>query len=81
MSEVQKISEEQLNELNRLVNTIKFVSQKVTELSVEKSLAVDAYKQLQESLEEIKGKIREEFGDVDIDLQTGEVKKVEQVEE
>lgn len=81
MSEVQKISEEQLNELNRLVNTIKFVSQKVTELSVEKSLAVDAYKQLQESLEEMKGKIREEFGDVDIDLQTGEVKKVEQVEE
>lgn len=78
---MEKLSEEQLNELNRLVNTIKFVSQKVTELSVEKSLAVDAYKQLQESLEEIKGKIREEFGDVDIDLQTGEVKKVEQVEE
>lgn len=78
---MKKISEEQLNELNRLVNTIKFVSQKVTELSVEKSLAVDAYKQLQESLEEMKGKIREEFGDVDIDLQTGEVKKVEQVEE
>jgi archaellum component FlaC len=78
---MKKISEEQLNELNRLVNTIKFVSNKVTELSVEKSLAVDAYKQLQESLEEMKGKIREEFGDVDIDLQTGEVKKVEQVEE
>jgi len=78
---MKKISEEQLNELNRLVNTIKFVSQKVTELSVEKSLAVDAYKQLQESLEEMKGKIREEFGDVDIDLQTGEVKESEQVEE
>ena len=78
---MKKISEEQLNELNRLVNTIKFVSQKVTELSVEKSLAVDAYKQLQESLEEMKGKIREEFGDVDIDLQTGEVKKAEQVQE
>lgn len=78
---MKKISEEQLNELNRLINTIKFVSNKVTELSVEKSLAVDAYKQLQESLEEMKGKIREEFGDVDIDLQTGEVKKVEQVEE
>ena len=78
---MKKISEEQLNELNRLVNTIKFVSQKVTELSVEKSLAVDAYKQLQESLEKIKGEIREEFGDVDIDLQTGEVKKAEQVQE
>ena len=78
---MEKISEEQLKELNRLVNTIKFVSQKVTELSVEKSLAVDAYKQLQESLEEMKGKIREEFGDVDIDLQTGEVKEVEQVQE
>ena len=78
---MKKINEEQLSELNRLVNTIKFVGNKVTELSVEKSRAVDAYKQLQESLEEMKGKIREEFGDVDIDLQTGEVKKVEQVEE
>lgn len=75
MSEVKKLSEEQLNELNQLVNTIKFVGNKVTELSVEKSRAVDAYKQLQESLEEMKGKIREEFGDVDIDLQTGEVKE------
>jgi hypothetical protein len=81
MAEVKKLSEDQLKEINRLVNTMRFVTNKITELSVEKSLAVDAYKELQESLEKTKASIREEFGDVDIDLNTGEVKPTEQEKE
>ncbi len=75
MADAKKLSEEQLKSINELVGTLNYVGSKVTELSVEHSRAVEAYRQLQEQLEGEKEKIRSEFGDVEINLQTGELKE------
>lgn len=73
MSEVKKLSEEQLKTINEIVKGLNYVGSKVTELSVEHSRAVEAYIQLQKQIEEQKEIIREEFGDVEINLQSGEL--------
>jgi len=75
MSEVKKMSEEQLAQLNETINTLKFIESKIASLSVDKSLAVDAYKNTLEKLEEQKTSIREEHGEVDVDLSNGELKE------
>ena len=49
-------------------------------MRVEESRAVDAYKELLDQLEQQKGLIREEHGDVEIDLSTGELKESKQEE-
>tara|TARA_R110000744_G_scaffold187473_2_gene306932 strand:- start:981 stop:1223 length:243 start_codon:yes stop_codon:yes gene_type:complete len=73
MSEVKKLSEDQLKTINEIVKGLNYVGAKVTELSVEHSRAIEAYVQLQSQIEEQKEIIREEFGDVEINLQTGEL--------
>ena len=78
MPKVKKLSEERLKSINELVGTLKYVSSKVAEVSVEQSRAIEAYRHLQQQLDTEKEKIRNEFGDVDIDLQTGELKKSKQ---
>lgn len=75
MSDVKKLPEERLKSINELVGTLNYVGSKVTELSVEHSRATEAYRHLQEQLEGEKEKIRSEYGDVEINLQTGELKE------
>ncbi len=75
MSDVKKLSEEQLKAINEIVGTLQYVGSKVTEFSVEHSRATEAYRHLQEQLEGEKEKIRSEYGDVEINLQTGELKE------
>jgi hypothetical protein len=80
MSETKKLSEERLKSINELVGTLNYVGSKVTELSVEHSRATEAYRHLQEQLEGEKENIRSEYGDVEINLSTGELKKNKQKE-
>lgn len=80
MSDVKKLSEEQLSELNKVIKTLKYLDSQITSMRVEESRAVDAYKELLDQLEQQKGLIREEHGDVEIDLSTGELKESKQEE-
>jgi len=80
MSEVKKLSEEQLSELNKIIKTLKYLDSQITGMRVEESRAVDAYKELLDQLEQEKVLIREEHGDVEIDLSTGELKESKQEE-
>ena len=80
MSKTKKLSEETLKSINELVGTLNYVGSKVTELSVEHSRATEAYRHLQEQLEGEKENIRSEYGDVEINLSTGELKKNKQKE-
>ena len=80
MSEVKKLSEEQLSELNKIIKTLKYLDSQITSMRVEESRAVDAYKELLDQLEQQKVLIREEHGDVEIDLSTGELKESKQEE-
>ena len=80
MSDVKKLSEEQLTELNNIIKTLKYLDSQITNMRVEESRAVDAYKELLDQLEQQKLLIREEHGDVEIDLSTGELKESKQEE-
>jgi|TARA_B110000908_G_scaffold171864_1_gene236260 hypothetical protein len=75
MANAKKLSEDQLKTVNEIVGSLNYVGSKITEFSVEGTRATEAYIQLKKQLEEQKEKIREEFGDVEIDLQTGELKE------
>jgi len=80
MSEVKKLSEEQLTELNNIIKNLKYLDSQIASMRVEESRAVDAYKQLLDQLEVQKETIRNEHGDVEIDLSTGELKESKQEE-
>ena len=80
MSEVKKINDELLSEIKETLGSIQYVGSKIADMTAEKSLAVEAYKQLNEKMEELKGKIREEHGDVELDLATGEIKESKEQE-
>jgi len=80
MSEVKKLSEEQLTELNNIIKNLKYLDSQIASMRVEESRAVDAYKQLLDQLEVQKETIRNEHGDVEIDLTTGELKESKQEE-
>lgn len=80
MSEVKKLSEEQLTELNNIIKNLKYLDSQIASMRVEESRAVDAYKQLLDQLETQKETIRNEHGDVEIDLSTGELKEPKQEE-
>jgi len=80
MSEVKKLSEEQLTELNNIIKNLKYLDSQIASMRVEESRAVDAYKQLLDQLEAQKETIRNEYGDVEIDLSTGELKESKQEE-
>lgn len=75
MADAKKLSEDQLKTINEIVGSLNYVGSKITEFSVEGTRATEAYIQLKKQLEEQKEKIREEFGEVEIDLQTGELKE------
>tara|TARA_R110000772_G_scaffold2978_3_gene10977 strand:- start:494 stop:736 length:243 start_codon:yes stop_codon:yes gene_type:complete len=75
MANAKKLSEDQLKTINEIVGSLNYVGSKITEFSVEGTRATEAYIQLKKQLEEQKEKIREEFGEVEIDLQTGELKE------
>ena len=77
---MKKINEEQLTELNNIIKTLKYLDSQITNMRVEESRAVEAYKELLDQLEKKKALIREEHGDVEIDLTTGELKEPKQEE-
>ena len=76
-----KITDEQLKEIqetqgkvNQILNNIGFVEVQKSALKVEFSKA-------NEAAEDVKKKLEEEYGPINIDLQTGEYTIVEQKEE
>jgi predicted nuclease with TOPRIM domain len=71
-----KLNEELLNEVKQVTGTMQYVQSKIGEIAIEQSRAVKAFEQLSEQLEVLKTKIREEHGDVEVDLETGEIKEV-----
>jgi hypothetical protein len=77
MSEVKKLSEEQLTELNNIIKTLKYLDSQIASMRVEESRAVDAYKKLLDQLEGQKELIRNEHGEVEVNLETGEIIKQE----
>jgi hypothetical protein len=77
---MKKLNEELLNEVRQTQSSMQYILTKVGEFYVEQNRATQAFEQMSEKLEELKEKIREEHGDVEINLETGEITESKQEE-
>lgn len=69
--EVQKIDSKELEQIKQLVETLSKISQDITSLEVNKTLAVQRYIQLEQEFSKIKEKLTYKYGDMQLDIQTG----------
>lgn len=81
MSEVKKINEELLIKLQRLVSAKAEFSDKVLSLEMSAFEAKGILSKVEASLNQEQEALKEEYGNVDIDLKTGEVTERKEQEE
>ena len=74
MAEIKK---EELTKLQELVGNYNQHQSKLGELEVQKHQILHAVLDIQNSLQEFQNELRETYGDVTIDINTGEIKKDE----
>jgi predicted transcriptional regulator len=78
---VEKITDEQLEELQRHVNTINNAQLQLGQLESQKHTLVNAIPQLQKGLKEFQDKMEEEYGKVSINIQDGTVQEIPEDEQ
>jgi hypothetical protein len=78
---VEKITDEQLQELQGHVNTINNAQLQLGQLESQKHTLVNAIPQLQKGLKEFQDKMEEEYGKVSINIQDGKVQEIPEDEQ
>ena len=78
---VEKITEEQLKELQGHVNTINQAQLQLGQLESQKHTLVNAIPQLQKGLKEFQDKMEEEYGKVSINIQDGTIQEIPEDEQ
>jgi hypothetical protein len=73
MSEIKKISEEELNQLQACVGEMNKIQGVIGDLELRKHNALHAYNDLKNSLSEIQKQLQESYGDVNINLNDGTI--------
>ena len=73
---VEKITDEQLKELQEHVNTINNAQLSLGQLESQKHTLVNAIPQLQKGLKEFQDKMEEEYGKVSINIQDGTIQEI-----
>ena len=73
---VEKITDEQLKELQGYVNTINNAQLQLGQLESQKHGVVNAIPQLQVKLKEFQDKLEEEYGKVSINIQDGTIQEI-----
>jgi len=85
MSEVKKISEEQLQQLQQLVGTIQNLQGQIGGIEAQKHVALHQLLGTQEELQKVQVALEDEYGKININIQDGTyeeiVEEVEAVEE
>ena len=76
-----KITEEQLNEIKETQGKVNQILNQIGFVEIQKSALKVEFSKENEKAEEVKKKLEEEYGPINIDLQTGEYTIVEQKEE
>lgn len=72
---MSKLTEEQLSKLQELVGSINNLQTQIGGLEVQKHQALHQVGALQEQLSEFQAELQEEYGDVSINIQDGEITK------
>ena len=85
MSEVKKISEEQLQQLQQLVGAIQNLQSQIGGIEAQKHVALHQLLGTQDELQKVQVAIEDEYGKININIQDGTyeeiVEEVEAVEE
>lgn len=75
--ENKKLKQEELTKLQELVGNYNQHQSKVGELEVQKHQIMHAISDIQNSLQGFQNELRDAYGDVTIDINTGEIKENE----
>ena len=78
---VEKITDEQLTELQRHVNRINAAQLQLGQLESQKHGVVNAIPQLQKQLKDFQDKMEEEYGKVSINIQDGTIQEIPEDEQ
>jgi len=77
MSKVEKITPEELVELQKFVGNLNQVQMELGKLELQKSQAISAYAEVQTSMGEFQKELEEVYGQVNINVQDGAISVVE----
>lgn len=77
MSDVKKITEEELKALNEVVTPMKKITEALGSMEINKAKALKDYEGFEEQLQELQKGLEEAYGSVSINLQTGEITEEE----
>jgi len=78
---VEKITDEQLTELQGYVNRINSAQLQLGQLESQKHSVVNAIPQLQNQLKDFQDKMEEEYGKVSINIQDGTIQEIPEEDE
>jgi len=76
MSEVKKISEEQLQKLQQLVGTIQNLQGQIGGIEAQKHVALHQLLGTQEQLQQMQGELEKEYGKVNVNIQDGTYEEI-----
>jgi hypothetical protein len=77
MKKVQEIKKEELTELQDLVKNFNQHQLKLGELEIEKHQILHGASKVQEDLQKLQDGLREEYGDITININDGSFEKIE----
>jgi len=77
MSDVKKITEEELKALNEVVTPMKKITEALGNMEINKAKALKDYEGFEAQLQELQKGLEEAYGSVSINLQTGEITEEE----
>jgi len=73
-----KLTKKEQANLSGLINEIKRVESAIGQLELQKSNAIDAMRGMMKALDEVKGVLTEKYGDVQIDVASGNITKTDE---
>lgn len=73
-----KLTKKEQANLSGLIADIKRVESAIGQLELQKSNAIDAMRGMMKALDEVKGVLTEKYGDVQIDVASGNITKTDE---
>ena len=73
MSKSEKITEEQLKEIQKIVSTINQIKLEVGNVEARKYMLLNELSSVNKMMSDVSAKLEEEYGKMDIDINTGKI--------
>jgi anthranilate/para-aminobenzoate synthase component I len=73
MSKSEKITEEQLKEIQKIVSTTNQIKLEIGNVEARKYMLLNELSSVNKMMSDVSAKLEEEYGKMDIDINTGEI--------